>query len=390
MNQPIIVRLLDGQRLEWAEFMADGQLRIHEGNREALPAEADIHLLVPGEQVLCRVVETPARNERELARALPYQLEDELAQDVEELFFAFRRMGRGRAACLITERSRMQGWLEGWPDPDAIGDMRPDYLALPVIEGGWTLLVEEGRVLLREGQDCGLAIASALAPVVLAERSERATPEKIVIYRVGTAEPPLLAWPAKPEECTVSHALEALAATAREGRPLVNLRQGPFAGRRRPGPQGGWKRAAIAAAVLLGLGLGLRVADLLLYRQANEQAQARMATLYRQTFPEARRIVNPPVQMEQKLKALRSQAAMGDEAALALLDALARAWQGGVELKGLQYREGRLEARVQAASLSAIEALRQRIENGGMHATLDSASNEAGRTRAVLRLEKSG
>ncbi|HHJ11967.1 MAG TPA: hypothetical protein ENK00_02200 [Chromatiales bacterium] len=388
MSQPITVRRHEDGHLEWFVPDSAGSGRIHRGSVDDLPPDGELHLLVPGERVLCRRVETPARSERELARALPYQLEDELAQDIEDLFFAFRREGRGRVRVLITEQRLMQAWLDGWPDTDAIVDLRPDYLALPMTPDGWTLLIEDERLLLCTADGCGTSIEASLAQPVLHGLAERQPPQHITAHLVGEASLPPFPWPVAVDEHRQPHALAVLGPGALEEPAPVNLRQGPWAPARRHGRGSpAQARLALAAAIVLALGLGLRLADLLAYRSANQQAMQEMVRIYRETFPDARRVVNPRVQLAQRLKALESASGQADDRALGLLDALARAWQPGLEPVSLQYREGRLELRLAADSLSRIEALRKRLQEKGVNTSLASASNEGGRTRATLRIE---
>jgi general secretion pathway protein L len=112
-----------------------------------------------------------------------------------------------------------------------------------------------------------------------------------------------------------------------------------------------------------------------------------METLYREHFPEARRVVDPPAQMEQQLERLRQ--ASGPDPLLRLLGAVSGPLTGlpGYALDDFRYQDGVLEMAVRTADLAALEALSAPLAEAQVRMSRLSASAENGATRVRIRVE---
>ena len=73
--------------------------------------EREVIVLVPSSEVLTTSVDIPVKGTRLLA-ALPFALEENLAQDIEDLHFAAGiRRANGRTPVSIVAHERMEEWL---------------------------------------------------------------------------------------------------------------------------------------------------------------------------------------------------------------------------------------------------------------------------------------
>jgi len=113
-------------------------------------------VFVPACDVALKSLYVPSKSSRAMKLAAPYMLEDELAQDVEKLFFAYHRItdvdnhtdeskgniavnnsNQAAANCFIAavDQALMQQWLAWLDDADIVcKTMIPDALAMPLNE----------------------------------------------------------------------------------------------------------------------------------------------------------------------------------------------------------------------------------------------------------------
>ncbi|MGB5235107.1 MAG: type II secretion system protein GspL, partial [Candidatus Macondimonas sp.] len=146
-----------------------------------------------------------------------------------------------------------------------------------------------------------------------------------------------------------------------------------------------WPLALLALwGVLAGGFVGYRVHTL---ERERALLAGQMETLYRDHFPAARRVVDPPSQMAQQLGRLRQ--ARGADPLLRLLGAVSGPLTGlpGYALDDLRYQDGVLEMAVRTADLAALEALSAPLAETGVRMSRLSASAENGATRARIRVE---
>ncbi len=360
------------------------------GSPSQAPASAGhaLVLLVPAEQVLVTEAQLPGRNRARLLQALPYALEDQLAGDLENHHCALgEAIGPGRYLAAAVDRARMDRWIETLREralePAAIA---PDSLALPVPpdESSGIVAIDHERALVRIGASRAYAVGrDELGAFLSLEPELRA----LTVHGAARLDLPGVAVSAAP-----AAALPELLAEGARRLPL-NLLQGAYrpASEKSARALGIWRAAAIAALIAVVLGL---IEQGLQYRQLARQVAVldeRAETLLKQAFPETGRVVNPRVQMEQGLDALRGKRGDLGQAGFLYLLGIAGptlADAAGVTLKALSYRADGLVLDLHAADLARIEQVRQRIrDQSGIAVVLESASTLADGADARLRLE---
>jgi general secretion pathway protein L len=350
-------------------------------------------ILVPAEDTLLTAVRIKARNRQQLLQAVPYALEEDLADDVEQLHFALGpRSEEDDYPVAVVARSRMETWLEALRSATIHPDvLAPELLALPTETGEWTVVMEAQRALVRTDRDLGFACEPDNLPILLAHAlDETETPAQTLhIHRCGAEEPPDL--PSGLALVEAQACPPSLFATGL-GRPPINLLQGPY---RVESKLAAWLRPWRWVAVLAGGWLALSAVDLAVdYRHLARQDQAvrtRIEQVFRESFPQVQRIVNPRVQMEQQLRTLKSSAQTSDGSDLmVLLDASGRAITSasGVHLDTILYRNARLEIALTASDFQAVEQVKQRLQGAGLRAEIVSADRSGQRVDARLLVQR--
>lgn len=359
MSQRLLIRLQANGRHTWLVPAAAAVSTPGLPPAETIARAQSIVVLVPGAEVL--LLEAPAlsKNRSQLAKAVPYALEDQLAQPVEELHFALASKPDGDS---IGVAAVAHGLLRSWLDQLAAAGIRadalmPESLALPLGH----LLIEPGSAQLR----LGAWRAATMEPDLLAEWLEFADDGELPAIEVfDTRVQPRQPLPLRVQAYHERQG-DALALLARGigAEPALNLLQGAYAARHRSAPAARWWRFAAAAGVALAV---LGFAQLVLERQAlareSERLDAAMRNVLVQSFPEMEKVAgDPPALMKSALTRLGGGESSGG--LLRTLSQIAPVLGSTTRLttRGIEFRNGTLELAVTAPDVPTLDALRERL-----------------------------
>jgi general secretion pathway protein L len=355
--------------------------------------------LVPGIDCLLTTVKIPGRSNRQkLLRAIPYSLEEQLSDEVEDLHFAVgKATAGGEYPVAVIAAHRMDAYLEAFR---AVGmeviRMVPDLLATPWSENQTSIVVDGAVALVRTGPSGGYAVDAEnlalffdTAPMdtdTTDESEAEATRVRIYIPAGGT--PPELPVANVEVEQYNGDALALLAGGLDTG--SIDLLQGAYSRTQEWGRV--WRPwRATAALLVAGFLLSHVAMGIDYYRLGKESGSlsTRIEEIYRQTFPGTKRVVNPRVQMEQQLEELQRRQGAGSQFLVLLArsgDVLRNAKE--IEITGASYRAGRLDVELNAASLQVLEDLKQTLSGKGLKVEIQSATTEADqRVKSRLRIQ---
>jgi len=398
----LLFRFLDdhGERVEWCSTESSA-LQIEHGSLQELAAAASgqrLVLVVDGTRVTVVTANVPSRQRATIQKALPYALEEHFADDVESLHFAIgERLPGGELGVVACRAADMQQWLERCAaaglSPAAVV---PEPLLIPWQEGEWTLVGDHARVLARFGPWQAFVADRGALPVLLAQIGPAAAAAASTVRVFRDLDPGELPEPWRPlvqEAPEPLPTLVLLASQYRAGRTL-SLLQGPYSPRARVGRF--LKPWRLAAALLLGL-LVVEAGSMLLSRSRllaeSRQLTAESERIYRATFPDTRSVVDARLQMERQLQALRREAGSDGSGLLDLLERSGPVLTGeeGLQLTGLNFRNGELSLSISASSLATVDAVRQKLSDAaGLAVDIQSASSREGRVEGRLLIRSSG
>jgi general secretion pathway protein L len=113
-------------------------------------------VLAPASQILLAEPELPPGSGARLARAVPFALEEQLTEDVDQLSFGIgRRRTGGRTPVAVVSRSLMQKWVSDLSaagiEPQAI---YPDISLMPENPGQTVLWLEKEQLAVRRRELC--------------------------------------------------------------------------------------------------------------------------------------------------------------------------------------------------------------------------------------------
>lgn len=334
---------------------------------EALAACGDrrIVLILPGAQVLLKQVDIPVRKTQRLYQAVPYALEEELAQDVDGLHFALgHRLADGQMPVAVIDRTVMNGYL----DPFTQRELQPERVVCETLclrrqsESEWTLLLTGQQAVVRTGDYRGFVCELSALEDFLA-MMEKPEALRLRIYSDdssghGELLKRLAAGYDSYSPTELSHALEALYAGA-DDPANVDLLQDDYAVTTSYEQWWApWRATAALALTFVLLATGVQAVEYVRLSMQQSALEAEAAQIFKATFPDATRLVNLRAQAQQRLQGMRQGS--GGVGLFPLLEGTAQALgqTDGVNLEEVQLQGGKLSLSLESDNIQTLETLR--------------------------------
>lgn len=403
MRETLLLRAdsLAEDRWRWLVQDATGAVRggVHAGALADAAAEATglrVVVLLAGLECLLTRVQIPGKNRQRLLRAVPYALEEQVSDEVENLHFALgEQQPDGSWPVAVVSRRYMDALIGALAQNALeVQQLVPEQLAVPVAENEISALVVDHLALVRNGEYSGFAADADNLGVLLAMQQEQENPQRLrLLVPAGMSPPETDSYAA--ETVVESWSGDPLVMFARGlGARSINLLQGDYS------PSGNWVQlwkpwrataALLAAAVLVNLlSTGVHY-----YRLGEESKRlhAEIEQIFKTASPETRRVVNPRVQMQQQLDSLL-HGDSGGNGFLALLGKtgpILHAAQG-LEVAAITFRAGRLDLDLKIGDLQQLDQLKQSLVNaGGLDVDIQSATTgKDNRVQGRLRIQGKG
>lgn len=383
----------------WAVMDENGQVRqsVYRDNADDLAQLAnqkDIIVIVPAEDVLLTETKLPKMSRSRLIETIPFAIEEQLIDDVENLHFAISESSiDGSVSVAIVARNKMQQWqalLQAWNIH--ANAMLPACLALAFAQDTWHIAISENGIV-RIGAVAGFACEKAnLATYLnLALANMPSLPQQIIIhnYTAQTMLPLLnVSVIVKEEFGSPEQMLEDMARQAGNHLPL-DLLQGSFSIKKTRFPKlnNSWKTAVYLAAVFLALLFLYPAGSYIILKKRESDLQQQIAQLYRQHFPQGKSMVAPKIRMEDKLHTL--QGAMGENKLLLLLGYVGKgiSQASGIQLKRFDFQNGQLTVELNAATSKDFSSLNSFLMQQGLQVKQQNAVLSGERVNATLQIE---
>lgn len=332
---------------------------------DVLAGADEIVVLVPAEDVLLAEVKLSARNRAQLLQALPFAVEDQLLSPVEDLHFAASRDSGEQVGVAVVAKHTLRAWLQQLAAAGVRADIvLPDSLALPLAAGHGSVLIEEGRALVRLAPWSAFACSLAELPGWLEQlrSSDALAPLQVQDFRAA----PALALPV-----TVANYQERqrdVLATLARGlvSPPLNLLDGEFASRHRQARGARWWRvAAMLAAAVVVLAIANLGFDVLQLSRASARMDVLAQEVLRKAFPDIDEAQLARVGPEQLMRGRLDRLRGGSESS-GLLRVLAQiapvlGSTTRIQTRGMEYRNGTLELALRAPDVAALDSVRERL-----------------------------
>ncbi|MFA0312979.1 type II secretion system protein GspL [Vibrio splendidus] len=357
------------QWLVWStsqqEVIASGELSSWEQLDELTPyaEKRSCIALLPGNECLIKRVEIPKGAARQFDSMLPFLLEDEVAQDIEDLHLTILDKDVNHATVCGVDREWLKQALDLFREANIIfRKVLPDTLAVPFEEQGISALQIDQHWLLRQGNSQrqgryqAVSISEAWLPMflqsdwVVAGEEEQATtifsytamPSDDVQQQSGVE------WQAKPAELVMS-LLSQQAITS-----SVNLLTGTFKTKSSFSKYWRvWQKVAIAACLLVAVIVTQQVLKVQQYEAQAEAYRAESERIFRAVLPGKQRIPTISYLKRQMNDEAKKYGGSGEGDSLLGWLALLPETLGqvkSIEVESIRYDGNRSEVRLQAKS----------------------------------------
>ena len=352
---------------------------------------SEVILITPSEQVLLLSVHLPGKNPARLKQALPYALEDQLIADIEDQYFELGpKIKEQTYAVAVTEKNYLDSLLSALQQinifPKAV---YPESLLLPYDEGILTIVEDGERTLVRSGMFAGCVCDKDNISLIVKGIIDDPEQQIHKLQYFGSVEGmSLLSIDMECKQHEAPHALVSL--MYHDSVKELNLLPKQFIHREKLDKKlKQWIPAAAMLLVWFVIQVSVQVYDYYHLKTQDVALQASLEKIYKQTFPESKRIVNVEAQMRQKLKELREKSGKAESGFTEMMIKSAPILQKspGLKLQSLRYHEGRMDIDLEIRDLQSLEQLKENlIKVGDWQVEIQSASSAENKVQGRLQV----
>lgn len=405
MAKNSVIKLIDTSLYQADWLICDEQGAVVTGVRrdtlENIASQVEgqkVDIIVPSEWVTLLTATVPGSSAR-ATKAIPFALEDDLSQDVEDLHFAIgdKQANDNYPVAVISHElmRKIQARLnEVSLRPTQI---RPEQLCLPRFqesENGWTGLLANNGLIVRLDDFNGFAVESENTKLLMDSCLEEAidTPPAGMVVFCQAGE----TWDYDNDSLNIEERecedVVSLLARGIHNSAGINLLQGNYSFKQqfsrawKP-----WRPAMVlVAALLIAFGASKFLEQQKLSKQVSAQ-KVEMESILKRTFPNIRRIVDPRKQMASEMKKLNGDG--GNSGFVSVVSSLNKAISaaGNTQLNSISYKSGRMDLDLETDKLSTLDSLKTTLEGEGrFKMKIESANQSKGRIRGRIRVEVRG
>jgi len=318
-----------------------------------------VDVLIPASSITLTSVDLPEKGQRQAIKALPFMLEESLAQDVDELHFVVGPRKGGALSVAVVAHELMQNWLTWLASAGLKAKcIVPDSLALPLAECDWAAMTFGQDILLRTGEAQGVSLEASwldlALPKLLADETEGTTTV------AGYTELALAGTDVQPQALDLPMLVLARGIL----NAPMNLLSGIYQPKREYTKQLSlWRNSLIVCAVVIVLSLVNKGLNIHQMNAKAEAMQAQSEQIYKQVVPGSSRVVNLRSQMGSYVKKIKGGES-GNEF-FAMLAGCEAAFKQVKDLKPITLRfdskRGELRLQVKAKNYAQIEKFKEII-----------------------------
>lgn len=413
----LVIRLPEGDSVEWIVVDDQGTRKSNVARGSLADAAADapgrsVILMVPSTDVTTVTTDLPVRGNKLIA-ALPYALEDHVADDVDDLHFApGKRLADGTLPVAVVARRSVDAWLE---QLETVG-IRPqrivaEYHGVAPVPNTLSMIVSGREILFNDGHGLCFALPDASPADVIAasgyldpvdDTGEAAGGSRAlqVYLEPGAEERYERDWALLKNELDSvdlrvlsDGPFPRLAVTAASG-VGINLLQGAYGERTEYGSLlRPWKYAALLLVGFLLLSMAGKFTDYVRLGAEEEALRAQFTEQYRAFRPnDSREILDPVATVDSVRRSMNA----GPSAApvfLPSLSALAAAIQANrdVEIEAISYRAGVIDVRLTAPDVATLDKIQQAVTaSSRFTATIQSTTQSAAGLDSRIQIRETG
>ena len=374
--------------------------------------DRSVIVLVPSTDVLTTTVDLPIKGGAKIQAALPWALEEYVADDVDDLHFASgTRRDSGRIPVSVVRQDTLNGWITKIRDAGiSPSSLVADSYGLARIPGTISVLVAEDQVVINDGGDIelvmqGVSPGDALAAIgalddIQEEDDEPSDmPRHVLVYcDPKDDERYQHDWIAMRQELDsidvkllADGVMPRMAVTVATGAG-VNLLQGSF-GRKTDysGMLQPWKYAAMLLIALGVIGVGAKAANKITLERQLADVQQQFLTEYHQISPGAALPRDPTAVVQSLL--IQAGASQSPQVFLRSLEQLSMALQQNqsATIEAISFRAGVVDVRLSAPDVTTLNNIQKSVgQSGRFLATIQSTDQDGDKVNSRIQIKEVG
>lgn len=310
----------------------------------------------------------PTRKKSQLLKAIPYALEEKLAEEINQLHFAVGQQQKNQVTACVISKKRLSTLTQQLTNLGIQTDyIIPDILALEAYANSWRIIIDRDFAYIKMHQQFGMNVDIENVPILfqLLPQSD-AYPGKIKIMvnddQKNTLEKTLESLAEEIEIITRNTSITNIMAQEFQYKSAINLLQGEFTPRKHQLSGKSWLPIAVAASILVVIMLFM---DILKYQHNKKMIQwtdQQIEKTFRSRFPETKKIINVKAQMKQKIKNLKHQQTQPEQI-LTLLNHLGIAIGNNtnINLKSVRFKKNTFSAQLSLKNLQTFDSIKQSL-----------------------------
>ncbi len=349
------------------------------------------HIVLSGNECQVLSAAIPVKQAKQIIRALPFALEEQLANEIESNHIEYLGRANGKAYAMVIEHSKMQSLVSQY-NPDTVQYLP---LLLPAEVSRIQVCIINGIANIRVDEYTAFTVGAELASrMIQAYKTENLA--TVVFYDLdGKHE--LIALELE------SAGFEVVKQTAEQFASLLNisaqsnkwnLLAGPYVKKKAPVKTKNSKLKPLAylAASLLAVAFLSNIIQLKQYQQMAELVESSSKNFYEQLFPgEKARI------LKRQFKDKLAQAGGGTASSSGFVNLLGESSKeisqvGGVEWDAIRFNRNKseLELNLIVDNIAQLDSIKNKLATQGLVVDIASANNTGKRIKGVLKVRKNG
>lgn len=351
-------------------------------------------LLIPNSEVSLSEVQIPSKNKKQMLQAIPYALEETLAEDIDDLHFSvYRENDDAKVKAAIINRERLSFWIDHLKAQDVtVNYILPSMFGISIAEQGWSVDAGAEEAQVRQGPLDGFASSLDALDFLLPAAMEEREPEALYVSGDSLRITRLLQSheveirPGKAssliETASLKPALELnlLNNFSRGESVLKGINWTP------------WKPVAVIGGLLLTTWISMFMWQNKLANQQLERIESQITNIYRSSIPGGRQ-TDADAQLSSMTSTLSQLQGNLNAASVSPLPTIAKLAPilkrfDKMSLKELGFKRNKLEVKVETPNLSMLDQFKQAAASNKLEVTIGSSKTTADNVASTLVIQE--
>ena len=388
---------LESVALSWVYEDVNNDLKLAHGSlSDAAKAslQKNITVVLPGEDVLFLTAEVPGKNIQRVKQAVPYALEDEVIDDVDNLYFSIQKknvnVSDNHYNVSVINKLYLESVIQQLESKNIFSDsMIADYFLLgdetSLFFDGDRILCNSENVKFSTDVDSAIQLNSEFGVVNQKIKLINCAQESNINDFISDLDEKNIT----EEKCELNPLLYLIKNSSNN---YINLLQGEYKKKKDWSKTGKtWLPVAALFFVWLVIQGGVFIFDYIGLSKQNKLLNSEITKIYKKTFPKSRRIIDAKAQMQQKLSSFRKRKGQSGRSFSDMLSNSASVFARakGLEIKSLRYYDGSIDVEIQISTLQELDKLREKL-NKEHNYLVEVQNASSGKDSVTARLKITG